>query len=122
MAQFKDLLVFGSIRTLDNMYAKQFVGKLVGAADSATKAEQDDLGQPIKSTYIKDITGDGTSDDVTFTFGDGTTKTFKTKDTKVTVVDNLESDSAEDALSANQGKVIDGRLKVVEDTVTVGTF
>lgn len=126
MTQFKDLLVFGDMRVLATVYAKKFVGEfegnIKGNADTATNATNDANGKNIASTYITSITGDGTSDEVTFTFGDGSTKTFKTKDTKVDIADNLTTAKADTALSANQGVVIDGRVSALETAATVGTF
>jgi hypothetical protein len=115
MSQFKELLVFGTSRFLDSVYAKKFVGPLEGTAMAAIR---DNRNQVIDSTYIKDISGDGSSETITFTMGDGTTKTFTTMNTQVTVVDNLESDSTTSALSAKQGKVLDARLQAVEGSTT----
>ena len=115
MSQFKELLVFGTSRFLDSVYAKKFIGPLEGTAH---RAIADNLGQQIDSTSIKDISGDGTSEEITFTMGDGTTKTFTTKNTQVTVVNNLTSDSTTDALSAAQGKALDTRLQAVEASTT----
>lgn len=53
-----------------------------GAANSAltaTKATQDSAGQPINSTYIKEISISGTT--ITITKGDGATSTLTTQDT-----------------------------------------
>ena len=113
MSQFKELLVFGNSRFLDSVYAKKFVGPLDGLAARATA---DKNGKDI-TTYVASITGDGTSDEVTVTFGDGTTTTFTTKDTQVDVEDSLTSQSDTAALSANQGYVINGRLETVESAV-----
>lgn len=113
MSQFKELLVFGNSRFLDSVYAKKFIGPLDGLAARATA---DKNGKDI-TTYVANITGDGTSDTITFTFGDGTSSTFTTKDTQVTVEDALDSTSAVNALSANQGRVLDGRLQTVEAAV-----
>ena len=113
MSQFKELLVFGDSRFLDSVYAKKFVGPLDGLAARATA---DKNGKDI-TTYVASITNDGTSNDVTVTFGDGTSTTFTTKDTQVTVADNLTTDDATQALSAAQGVVIDGRLTAVETAV-----
>ena len=113
MSQFKELLVFGNSRFLDSVYAKKFVGPLDGLAARATA---DKNGKDI-TTYVASITGDGTSDEVTVTFGDGTTTTFTTKDTQVDVEDSLTSQSTTAALSANQGYVLNGRLETVESAV-----
>lgn len=113
MSQFKELLVFGNSRFLDSVYAKKFIGPLDGLAARATA---DKNGKDI-TTYVAGISADGTSDTVTVTFGDGTTTTFTTKDTQVNVEDSLTSQSAEDALSANQGYVLNGRLEAVESAV-----
>lgn len=126
MSQFKELLVFGTGRFFDTVYAKKFVGEFEGTiqgnAETATRADQDMLGQSISGTYLKGITGDGTSTTITFTKGDGTTGTFQTKDTVTTIIDNLTTQTANEALSANQGYVIDGRLDTVEAAVAVGSF
>ena len=120
MAQFKELLVFGTTRILDNVYAKKFVGDIegdiTGNADTATKASKDMLGQDIDATYIKGVSADGTT--ITLTKGDGTTSTFQTQDTHVDVADDLVTADAEQALSANQGVVIAGRLAALESAAT----
>ena len=113
MSQFKELLVFGNSRFLDSVYAKKFIGPLEGTAD---RAIADKNGKDI-TTYVAGISGDGTSDTITITYGDGTTGTFTTKDTQVTVANNLTTDDATQALSAAQGVVIDGRLQTVEAAV-----
>lgn len=126
MSQFKDLLVFGTARVLDTVYAKKFVGEFEGTiqgnAATATKAEKDMLGQTIASTYLAGISGDGSSTTVTYTKGDGTTGTFVTKDTVTTIIDNLTKQTTDEALSANQGYVIDGRLDTLETAAAVSTF
>ena len=109
MAQFKELLVFGTTRVLGTVYATSFNGL-------ATNAVADKNGKDI-TTYIASITGDGTSDTITFTYGDGTSSTFTTKDTQVTVADNLITDDGTQALSAAQGVALDGRLTPVETAV-----
>ena len=114
MAQFKELLVFGTTRVLGTVYATSFNGL-------ATNATNDKNGKDI-TTYMADISGDGTSDTITFTYGDGNTSTFTTKDTQVTVADNLSTDESAQALSAAQGVVIDGRLDDVEAAVAWGTW
>ena len=112
MAQFKELLVFGTTRVLDNIYAKNLIGNVIGNADTATKASQDALGQSITSTYIKgaEVTGKV----VTFTKGDGSTFSFETQDTHVAVADDLLTADATAALSANQGVVLAGRVSDLE--------
>lgn len=110
MAQFKELLVFGTTRVLDTVYAKKFVGAFEGTAEKAT---YDKNGKDI-TTYIASISGDGSSDTITYTKGDGTTGTFTTKDTQVTVANNLTTNEATQALSAAQGVVI--RDSIIWDT------
>jgi hypothetical protein len=110
MAQFKELLVFGTTRVLDTVYAKKFVGAFEGTSD---RAVADKNGKDI-TTYIAGISGDGTSDTITITYGDGTTGTFTTKDTQVVVANNLSTNEATQALSAAQGVVI--RNSIVWDT------
>ena len=112
MAQFKELLVFGTTRVLDNVYAKNFVGNIIGNADTATKATQDALGQLITSTYIKNASVSGKV--VTFTKGDGSTFSFETQDTHVAVADDLLTADATAALSANQGVILAGRVSDLE--------
>ncbi len=114
MAQFKELLVFGTTRVLDTVYAKRFVGLV-------DKAESDKNGKDI-TTYVANITGDGTSDTVTFVLGDGTEKTFTTKDTQVTVANNLATDDATQALSAAQGVVLKSGLDTVTSAITWSTW
>lgn len=114
MAQFKELLVFGTTRVLGTVYATSFNGL-------ATNATNDKNGKDI-TTYVAGISGDGSSDTITFTYGDGTSSTFTTKDTQVTVADDLATDDATQALSAAQGVAIDGRLDTVEAAVAWGTW
>jgi hypothetical protein len=109
MAQFKELLVFGTTRVLGTVYATSFNGL-------ATNAVADKNGKDI-TTYIANISGDGTSDTITFTYGDGTSSTFTTKDTQVTVADDLVTNDSTQALSAAQGVVLNGRLNTVESAV-----
>jgi hypothetical protein len=116
MAQFKDLLVFGTTRVLDNVYAKKFIGDIEGNADTATKALQDYSGQVITSTYIKNASASGTT--LTFTKGDGSTFTITTQDTHVDVVDDVLTADATKALSANQGVVLAGRIADLEEAAT----
>ena len=116
MAQFKELLVFGTTRVLDNVYAKKFIGDIEGNADTATRASKDALGQTIDATYLKGASADGQT--VTFTKGDGSTFSITTQDTHVDVVDNLTTQDATKALSANQGYVLDGRVSALETAAT----
>lgn len=51
MAHFKDMIVDGVGRFLNKVYASEFVGKLTGNADTATKATQDANGNNIVNTY-----------------------------------------------------------------------
>ena len=122
MAQFKDLLVFGVTRVMDKLYAKKVVADIEGNADSATKALKDNLNQQIDSTYIKNITGDGTSDTITFTFGDGTTGTFTTKDTQVTVINDHTTGGTTAAYSAEMGKEDYAKIVALENAVMVTNF
>lgn len=120
MAQFKELLVFGTTRILDNVYAKKFVGDIegdiTGNADTATQASKDMLGQDISETYIKGASVDGTT--LTLTKGDGSTFSIETQDTHVDVVDDLLTEDATKALSANQGVVLAGRVAALESAAT----
>lgn len=51
MAQLKDLIVSGATRILGKTYSPEFVGKLTGNADTATKATSDHSGTNIRSNY-----------------------------------------------------------------------
>lgn len=51
MAQLKDLLVTGATRILGKVYSPEFVGKLTGNADTATKATSDQGGTNIRTNY-----------------------------------------------------------------------
>lgn len=51
MAQLKDLIVSGATRILGKTYSPEFVGKLTGNADTATKATGDSNGSNIRTTY-----------------------------------------------------------------------
>lgn len=79
MAQLKDLIVTGAARVLGKLYASEFVGKLTGNADTATKATQDSGGQVINTTYLKGLSVSGKT--ITYTKGNGTTGTITTQDT-----------------------------------------
>ena len=116
MAQFKELLVFGTTRVLDNVYAKKFIGDIQGNADSATIASKDALGQVIDQTYIKNASVSGQT--LTFTKGDGSTFAFDTQDTHVVIADDLLTNSSTQALSAAQGVVLDGRVTALETAAT----
>ena len=98
MAQFKDLLVFGTTRVLDTVYAKKFIGAVEGTSD---RAVADKNGKDI-TEYVASISGDGTSSTITYTKGDGTTGTFTT----TLVANDLATNVATSALSAAQGVVI----------------
>ena len=82
IAQLKDLIVSGTARIIGKLYSSEFVGKLTGNADTATKATQDSAGQQINTTYIKGLSVSGKT--VTYTKGDGTTGTITTQDTNTT--------------------------------------
>jgi hypothetical protein len=120
MAQFKELLVFGTTKVLDTVYAKRFVGKfegeIKGNAETATKASQDALGQNIASTYVSGITTDGTT--ITITKGDGTTSTVSTQDTHVELVDDLTTDDATKALTASQGVELKSQIDNLKSAST----
>ena len=58
MANLKDLIVLGTARILNKIYATEFVGRLIGNADSATKATQDESGNNIKASYLAISSGD----------------------------------------------------------------
>lgn len=124
MAQFKEILVFGTARFLSDAYGKTFHGTfdgdVTGNAGSAIKARQDALGQSIDGTYIKNVEVDGPV--VTFTKGNGSTFTITTQDTHVDVIDNLTSTDTEAALSANQGRVLEGEVTELRDAATWQTY
>ena len=82
IAQLKDLIVSGTARIIGKLYSSEFVGKLTGNADTATKATQDSVGQQINTTYIKGLSVSGKT--ITYTKGDGTTGTITTQDTNTT--------------------------------------
>ena len=120
MAQFKELLVFGTTKVLDTVYAKRFVGRfegeIKGNAETATKASQDALGQNIASTYVSGISTDGTT--ITITKGDGTTSTVSTQDTHVELVDDLTTDDATKALTASQGVELKSQIDSLKSAST----
>lgn len=120
MAQFKELLVFGTTKVLDTVYAKRFVGKfegeIKGNAETATKASQDALGQNIASTYVSGISTEGTT--ITITKGDGTTSTINTQDTHVELVDDLTTDDATKALTASQGVELKSQIDTLKSAST----
>lgn len=120
MAQFKELLVFGTTKVLDTVYAKRFVGRfegeIKGNAETATKASQDALGQNIASTYVSGISTEGTT--ITITKGDGTTSTINTQDTHVELVDDLTTDDATKALTASQGVELKSQIDSLKSAST----
>lgn len=120
MAQFKELLVFGTTKVLDTVYAKRFVGRfegeIKGNAETATKASQDALGQNIASTYVSGISTDGTT--ITITKGDGTTSTVSTQDTHVELADDLTTDDATKALTASQGVELKSQIDSLKSAST----
>ena len=120
MAQFKEILVFGTARFLSDVHGKKFYGTfegdVTGNAGSAIKARQDALGQSIDGTYIKNVEVDGSV--VTFTKGNGSTFSITTQDTHVPVIDNLTSTDTESALSANMGRVLENEVTVLRDAAT----
>ena len=116
MAQLKDLLVSGSARIIGKVYSPEFVGKLTGNADTATKADKADKdgdGQTITGTYLSNATINGRT--LTLTAPKGKTITLTTQDTNTWrgIQNNVTSDSTTDSLSAAQGKylksLIDGK-------------
>ena len=122
MAQFKDMLVFGTARFMDDIHAKRvvantFIGDVEGNASSAIKARQDALGQAIDATYIAGVQADGTT--VTFTRGNGSTFTIATQDTHVDIIDNLTTSDPDSALSANMGRQLEDEVTVLRDAATV---
>ena len=67
--------------TAGSLVATKFTGSLIGNADSATKATNDSLNNPI-TNYIKGLSISGRT--ITVTKGDGTTSTLTTQDTNDT--------------------------------------
>jgi hypothetical protein len=124
MSQFKEILVFGDSRFLGDVYAKKFIGvvegDLYGNADTAIKARQDIHGRPIDSTYIMGVSNIGT--DIVFTRGNGSTFSINTQEIKINVVDNLESESPTDALSANMGRQLESEVEELRDASTWSTY
>lgn len=92
MAQLKDLLVTGATRILGKVYSPEFVGKLTGNADTATKATGDSNGQNIVSTYIKNLSIDGKTLNIYKGNGSNSSLTIKDKiyaGNRITTVDDL---------------------------------
>ena len=104
IAQLKDLIVSGTARIIGKLYSSEFVGKLTGNADTATKATQDSVGQQINTTYIKGLSVSGKT--VTYTKGDGTTGTITTQDTNTTY--SNATTSAAGLMSASDKSKLDG--------------
>ena len=102
MAQLKDLIVSGAARVLGKLYASEFVGKLTGNADSATKATQDSAGQQINTTYLKGLSVSGRT--ITYTKGNNTTGTITTQDTTYSDA----TTSAHGLMTAADKKKLDG--------------
>ncbi len=119
MSQFKEILVFGDSRFLGDVYAKKFIGvfegDINGNADTAIKARQDILGNPI-STYIRSAEAD--AQQIVFTRGDGSTFSVTTQDIQTEVIDNLESTSTTAALSANMGRVLEEEVSELRTAAT----
>ena len=67
--------------TAGSLVATKFTGNLIGNADSATKATNDSLNNPITG-YIKGLSVNGRT--ITVTKGDGTSSTLTTQDTDTT--------------------------------------
>lgn len=108
MAQLKDLLVTGAARILGKLYASEFVGKLTGNADSATKATKDSANQQINTTYIKGLSVSGKT--ITYTKGDNSTGTINTQDTNTTYSTGTTSYSGTTKLYAGTGSATDGTM------------
>ena len=104
MAQLKDLIVSGTARILNKIYASEFVGKLTGNADtatSATKATQDESGNNIKASYASSI--DISDHTITLKNKNGAslgTVTVPDNNTWRGIQNNLTSDSTTDSLPA----------------------
>lgn len=92
MAQLKDLIVSGATRILGKTYSPEFVGKLTGNADTATRATGDSNGQNIVSTYIKNLSIDGKT--LNIYKGNGSNSSLIIKDkiyagNRITTIDDL---------------------------------
>ena len=121
IASLKDIICTGVIRCLNKIYASEFIGKLTGNADTATKATQDESGNNIKSSYASSISiSDHT---ITLKNKNGTslgTVTVPDNNTWRGIQNNLTSDSTTDSLSAAQGKVLKGLVDGKLDKFTSG--
>ena len=93
---------------MNKIYASEFIGKLTGNADTATKATQDSVGQQINTTYIKGLSVSGKT--VTYTKGDDTTGTITTQDTNTTYSTGTSSTSGLTKLYTTTGTATDGTM------------
>ena len=118
-----DVTLQGNIDTLKNSIIGENATVQVKSAETADKATADEDGNDIKDTYAplasaaltgsptvngNAIVGSGTLEENKPVIFDGTK--LVSSDTVLPVVDNLESESASSALSANQGRVLDGKI------------
>ena len=93
MAQLKDLIVSGATRILGKTYSPEFIGKLTGNADTATKATGDSNGQNIVSTYIKNLSINGKTLNIYKGNGSNSSLTIKDKiyaGNRITTIDDLD--------------------------------
>lgn len=84
---------------------------ITSTVSSATSATNDSVGQSIASTYVKEITANGTT--VTVKRGNNSTTTFTTKDTTYPIVSSTQNG----LMSANDKKTLDA-LKASQNSVT----
>ena len=98
----KDNTQTARISATGEITASEFVGKLTGNADSATKATQDSAGQQINTTYLKGLSVSGRT--ITYTKGNNTTGTITTQDTTYSDA----TTSAHGLMTAADKKKLDG--------------
>lgn len=111
--------------TAGQLVATKFKGALTGNADSATKATQDSAGNQINTTYIKNLSVNGTT--ITITKGDDSTSTITTKDSTYSVMGAASTSTAGTAglvpasKAGDQAKFLraDGTWVVPTDTVYI---
>lgn len=91
MANLKDLIVNGAARVIGKLYASEFVGKLTGNADTATKLGTTTVGSTSQPIYLDG----GTPTKISYTIGANVPADAVFTDTKVTSVGNHYNPSAD---------------------------
>lgn len=91
MANLKDLLVNGVARVIGKVYAPEFVGKLTGNADTATKLGTSNVGGTTTPIYLNA----GTPTALSYTIAKSVPSNAEFTDTKVTAVGNHYTPSAD---------------------------